>query len=180
MFSARDRHGTRRWCFQPTAPQHHRLPSARPRCGAALGLALPPSPWWLLAQLPFLEGVLLTPFPQTRAYSLDSAKSNTAMLKEKEQQLPSLHKMHGHPMAISKNGTASEDYTRYFTHYDMHLSFPTRSSCILDFIHIYLLKLCFSYNSSSVVQASSFLGPVVHFAKAETIRWYTITLLQAS
>lgn len=98
----------------PWLSQWHWLPSAPPRCGAALGLDVPPFPWWLLAQFPSLEGVLLTLFPQTRANNLDSGKSNSAMLKQKEQQIPSLHKMQGHPMAISCSGRASEEYTRYF------------------------------------------------------------------
>lgn len=165
----------------PWLSQRHWLPSAQPGCGAALGLAVPPSPWWLLAQLPFLEGVLLTLFSQTSTYNLGSGKPNPAMLKQKEQQFPSSHKMHGQPTATSCSGSASEDYTKYFVFlYDRYLSFPTCSSCILDLNRVLTNGYVYSYNSSRVLQASSFLGPVVHFVKAENRGWKTITLLQAS
>lgn len=147
----------------PWLSQQHWLPSAAP------GLAVPPSPWWLLAQLPFLEGALLTLFSQTTTYNLDSGKSNPAMLKQKEQQFLSLH---GQPMATSCSGSASEDYTKCFVLlYDRYLSFPTRSSCILDLNWVLTNGYVYSYNSSRVLQASSFLGPVVHFVKAENTGW---------
>lgn len=162
----------------PWLSQQHWLPSAQPGYGAALGLADPPSPWWFLAQLPFLEGVLLSLFSQTRAYNLDSGKTNPAMLKQREQWFPSLHKMHGQSMATSCSGSALEDYTKYFVFlYDRYLNFPTCSSCILDLKRVLTNEYVHSYNSSRVVQASSFLGPVVHFVKAENIGWQTITLL---
>lgn len=84
----------------PQLTQQHRLSSAQPGCAAALALALSPPPWWLLAQFPFLEGVLLALFPQTRAYNVDSGKSNPAMQQQKEQRFLSLQKMHGHPMDL--------------------------------------------------------------------------------
>lgn len=67
----------------PRLSQCHQLPSARPGRSAALGLALPPSPWQLLAHLPFLEGVLLILFPQSRICSLDSGELNRTMPKKK-------------------------------------------------------------------------------------------------